>query len=391
MFVFAGLRSYVQGDLVNAAARIMLLLGLGSCTLISSASAVVSHVVHISVDGLRGDLLKALVEGSPELYPNFQRFVAEGATTFNARTDVMSTVTMPNHISMLTGRPMLRPDGASTTTHHGYTYDGDVGAGETLHTLGNPNLPYIASTFDVAHDNGFSTAMYAGKEKFELFDRSYNAANGALDTIGADNGRDKIDSFYAHAFAHSRFLDDFREHKFGYSFLHYLHPDGDGHNAGWGSLSWNNIVRYVDTQLGNIMDTVLADPELAKDTVLILTADHGGSGTGHEAAADPANYTIPVLVWGHGVQRGADLYALNELTRLDPGSSRPRYDAVLQPIRNGDTGNLAMSLLGLEAIAGSTINADQDLNVNVPEPTAIALSFISITLCSLQRRYKCSP
>ncbi len=375
----------IVGDLVNVSAKTILLLGFCWCVLISPASAVVSHVVHISVDGLRGDLLKSLVDESPDLYPNFQRFVAEGATTFNARTDVMSTVTMPNHISMLTGRPMIRPVDAPITTHHGYTYDGDVGPGETLHTSGNANLSYIASTFDVAHDNGFSTAMYAGKEKFELFNRSYDAANGGLDTTVIDNGRDKIDSFTTHAFAHTRFLDDFREHKFGYSFLHFLHPDGDGHNAGWGSPSWNNIVRYVDTQLGNIMNTVLEDPELAHTTVLILTADHGGSGTSHEDVEDPANYTIPVLVWGRGVQRGADLYALNETTRLEPGSSRPRYDALLQPIRNGDTGNLALSLLGLESIPGSSINALQDLNAIVPEPSAIALGVISMAMLSLLR------
>jgi hypothetical protein len=373
---------------VSVDVKTILLFGLCSCALISQASAVVSHVVHISVDGLRGDLLKSLVDESPELYPNFQRFVVEGATTFNARTDVMSTVTMPNHVSMLTGRPAVRPEGAPITTHHGYTSDGDLGPGGTLHTSGNASLPYIASTFDVAHDNGFSTAMYAGREKFELFDRSYDATNGGLDTTGVDNGRDKIDLFYTHALAHSRFLNDFREQKFGYSFLHFLHTDVQGHNSGWGSPSWNEMVRFVDTQLGNIMDTVLFDPELANETVLILTADHGGSGTSHGVAADPANFTIPVLVWGHGVRRGVDLYALNEGTRLDPGTSRPRYDVIHQPIRNGDTGNLALALLGLGAIKGSSINSDQSLIVTIPEPNAIAMSVISLVLFSLHRK-KC--
>jgi hypothetical protein len=94
---------------------------------------------------------------------------------------------------------------------------------------------------------------------------------------------------------------------------------------------------------------------------VIVAADHGGTGTGHGDATLEANYTIPFLVWGDGVQAGADLYALNAATRLHPGSGRPSYTAAIQPIRNGDGANLALAALGLPPVPGSSVGTAQDL------------------------------
>ena len=129
-------------------------------------------------------------------------------------------------------------------------------------------------------------------------------------------------------------------------------------------------MKTVSGYVGEILDTVDATPMLRGRTVVILTSDHGGTGYGHTSAFDWRNYTIPFLVWGAGVYPGEDLYALNLAVRLDPGSGRPSYlDPA--PIRNGESGNLALDLLGLPSVPGSTINAGQDLAVSSPA-TAVA-------------------
>ena len=83
--------------------------------------------------------------------------------------------------------------------------------------------------------------------------------------------------------------------------------------------------------------------------MVVVTADHGGLGPSHLDPRRFANFRVPFLVWGAGVAAGADLYAINP-TYADPGKARVGYDAALQPVRNGDVGNLVLDVLGLPPI-----------------------------------------
>lgn len=346
-----------------------LTIGLFSLPGASSLEAA-DFVIHISVDGLRPDYLQTLIDSGTA--PNFKRFQTEGAWTTNARTDYTHTITLPNHTSMLTGRPVLQPTGMPSLTNHGYTDNGDPAPTTTLYNFTNPDY-YKASSFDVAHDAGLSTALFASKNKFIIYDQSYNASTGAEHT----HGRDKIDRFFAPeatATMQAQFLTDLAANHFNYTFLHYADTDDAGHGNGWGSPTWNNALITIDGYLGQLFNLIANDAAFTGRTVIILSSDHGGSGTGHSTARDPKNFTIPFFVWGAGVSHG-DLYAINSITRTNPSTTRPDYNAAGQPIRNGDGGNLALSLLGLGPIPGSLINADQSLRVTfaVPEPASYCL------------------
>lgn len=337
-------------------------------------------VIHISVDGLRSDVITVL---GPTNLPNFFRLRAQGAFTDNARTDYDFTETLPNHTSQLTGRGVLGPTG------HNWTENGDPPPGQTL---ASNKGAYVAGAFDVAHDHGLRTGLFAGKSKFSLFTASWDATNGLSDTTGPDNGRNKIDvaqtlteSSSATVELVNAFVTNMAAQPFNYAFVHLADPDVVGHAAGWNvtpGSAYCESIKSMDGLLGLILNLVDQDPDLTGRTAIVLTSDHGGLSRGHDNPYLPEDYTIPFCAWGPGVMAGLDLYTLNPMTRLDPGTDRPGYSAPIQPIRNGEAANLALHLLGLGPVPGSTINQSQDLALTIPAPADFRLDVIS-TNCVL--------
>ncbi len=327
----------------------------------------VDHVLVISVDGLRGDAINAI---DPGLIPNLVELTTN-AYTFNARTTKTHTNTIPNHTSMLTGRPVMGVFG------HLYTDNGDPATNVTLHTN---NGNYVSGMFDVAHDNGVATAAFVAKSKFSLFDVSWNElfnpvwgdVNGAVDTTGADDGRDKVDTYLYDTNANTlaaATIAELNASAAGQSltFLHFRDPDTVGHASSWDLTPGSDYVQSivtVDAAIGTILAAIDANGQLQGNTAIVVSSDHGGTGTGHGDTGNELHYTIPFLVWLDDNLGPRELYAINGGSRTDPGSSNPDdAPAPNQPIRNGDAANVALDLLGLPAIPGSAINSAQDLAV----------------------------
>jgi len=348
-----------------------LVLGLAQPAL----AVVPQYVIEISVDGLGGTYLNKLFNGTatggPYAIPNFTRLKNEGAGTLAAHIDNNNWETLPNHTSIITGRPR---DGAI-----GHNWTGNSNPTTTIHLNKGS---YVASVFDVAHDNGLRTGMYANKTKFSLFDTSgtytypnggsYNAINGAQDITGVDNGHDKIDNTYINTTLGGIVVDTYiAQQKTAspnqYAFLHINEPDAYGHSSGWGSATWNSQVVNVDTMLGNIFQLIQDVSAMKGNTYIILTADHGNQDN-PPTGAD--RYSVPFYVWGPGVIAG-DLYGLNAGLRQAASTYPMTTYTGMQPIRNAEASNLALDLLGLGPIPGSTFNFAQ--NLFVPEPATLSL------------------
>lgn len=324
------------------------------------APGAVQHVVLVSVDGLRPDALAALGEAGA---PAFHRLMKEGAFTLNARTDYDFTVTLPNHTCMVTGRPVEGEAG------HGYSENS-----APTQSIHNVKGSYVASVFDVVHDHGLRTAIFASKAKFVVYTMSYDAARGAADAVAPDNGKAKIDaeeiSNYNDPATLGATLRELAGGRANFVFVHFADTDKTGHADSWDLAKDSPYLKAVakaDAAVGKLMDAIAADKALVGSTVLLVTTDHGGIDKAHKDAADKRNYTIPFFAWGAGVAKGADLYELNAASRKNPAEERVSYDAAAQPIRNGDAANLALKLLGLPAVPGSTIGAKQDLLLAKPD------------------------
>jgi hypothetical protein len=347
----------MQHRVVSIVFAVALLIGQRSIGTVDGAE----FVIHISVDGLNVNTLQSLIDAGEA--PNFKRLEDEGAWTINARSDYSFTNTLPNHVTMLTGRPVLEPVGLPDASFHNWMSNTIPRRGMTLHQHG-----YLPSVFDVVHDAGRSTALFSSKDKFILFDQSYDQTNGAAN----EHGRDKIDIFFTEddgppnysQTMNDRFLAEMGSHHFNYAFVHYRDADSVGHALRWDSAMYRWAVRNVDGFIAGVLRLVDSDPALKGKTAIVLTSDHGGSAFGHVNPQLKANFTVPVLVWGAGVPHG-DLYEMNSESRREPGDERIDYAEKGQPIRNGDTGNLALSLLGLKPIPSSLINAKQDLRVEL--------------------------
>lgn len=321
------------------------------------------YVVVISVDGMGSAYIQPLlVGGLANELTTFKRIQAEGSGTLNARDDANSAITLPNHITMLTGRGVLGASG------HNWTENTDPSPTDTIE---NNKGSYVASAFDVAHDNGLRTAIWSGKSKFSLFQQSYGATTGAEDNTGPDNGRDKIDfdnvdSYTSAAEMTTDFTNRMSANPFNFVFVHYQDPDTTGHASGWSTnpaSAFAATLKNVDTQIARILQMVERSPVLRGHTAIVLTADHGGHGTTHGDTSNPLDFTIPFYIWGADVMAGGDLYNINPTRRTSPGpTANPPYTGP-QPIRNGEAANLALAMLGLGPVPGSTIAANQDLRV----------------------------
>jgi phosphopentomutase len=128
--------------------------------------------------------------------------------------------------------------------------------------------------------------MIVGKKKLEQVTEP-----SSLDSFLFVNDRDTV--------IMETLLADFPE-DFRVLFIHFAITDGMGHSYGWLSSQQLSVLFRADEALGQFL-AALDARNLRNETLLIVTADHGGHGTTH-GSSSPEDMTIPWIAVGPGIQ-----------------------------------------------------------------------------------------
>lgn len=224
------------------------------------------RVLLISLDGLRPDAL------DPARTPRLLELAASGAITYSAQT-VLPSATLPAHGAMLSGYDVAQ---------HGLTWNDYIPERGDIQT---------ETLFSIAHEGGMQTELVVSKQKL-----IHIVPPGTADSFIYVAGGD-----FAVADQAVQSISD----GFDVLFVHFPGPDAAGHSGGWMSPLYLGTVANTDEAVGRVLDALEA-AGLRQETLILVTADHGGHGTLHGGSL-AEDMTIPWIVAGPGVVAGTEL------------------------------------------------------------------------------------
>lgn len=215
--------------------------------------------------------------------PVLHRMMRDGAFTLRAR-GVFPTSSSPNWASMI------------------------MGAGPEQHGItSNDWQPDKFDIAPVAMGSGgiFPTIFGVVREQKPKF---YIACVHDWDGFGRlleTNAPNLLENVKGSAATAARAMEVLREHRPDFMFIHFDDVDHAGHKSGWKSPEYFEAIEKVDTLIGNILRT-LDETGLRKQTVVIMTADHGGKGTSH-GNSTMEELEIPWILSGPGIRSGYEI------------------------------------------------------------------------------------
>jgi hypothetical protein len=221
----------------------------------------VRRVLIISIDGLRPDVINL----AP--MPYLLTLMLKGAYSLSAQTIIPNT-TLPAHTSMLSGLCVLK---------HNVRWDEYI-----------PQNGYAIGTglFELAHTAGLKTVMYVGKEKLRQITEPKNT--DVFQFV------DKPDDILM-----TQLITNFPQ-DFGLMFVHLRDVDLAGHDTYWLSRKQLDAANIADQEINRLLNA-LDKYNLRNQTLVIITADHGGK-KGNHIETNPETTTIPWIISGPGVQ-----------------------------------------------------------------------------------------
>lgn len=223
------------------------------------------YALIITIDGLRPD---AITEQNS---PNLLELIKLGSYSPTAKT-VDPPKTLPSHTSLVTG---LVPKKHLTFIN------------EWIDGMGHTKFETI---FTQAQKEGFSTAMFVGKDKLNFI-----AVPGSIDKLEViDYSPTSVEEIT------ESFTSYIKDNKMGITLIHFPEPDIPGHKHGWMSAVYIESVKRVDGEINKIVQS-LKNAGVYDETLIIITADHGGIRKNHREK-HPLVSTIPWIAVGKQIR-----------------------------------------------------------------------------------------
>jgi hypothetical protein len=234
----------------------------------------IEHVIVIGIDGMSPDGIKHAST------PVMHNLIASGSVKWNVRT-VLPSSSSPNWASMIMG---------GGTELHGIT-DNDWGRADY-------SLPPILSG-----DEGIFPTIFGVIRKYkpaseigavyqwEGFGRLFEKKAVNYDKNCPDEDATT-----------KAFISYIIEKKPLFGFMHLDHVDGAGHQFGHGTPLYYKAVSKADSLIGEVLRAIRS-VGMDKNTLLIITADHGGIGYGH-GGATVQEAEIAMILSGKCIKKG---------------------------------------------------------------------------------------
>lgn len=234
------------------------------CLTVEAIAAAANHVFIVSFDGGKPSVMQ------DSAMPVFKHMVQQGACTSAAFT-VVPSFTLVAHASMLTG---VQPNKHLIDWNEWWPAKG---------------LVQVPTIFALAKVKGLTTGLIAGKAKFKHFDLPISLDLFAVDETSAQDVAQIAAQFIV-------------KQKPNLTFIHFADSDNAGHSYGWGSEEQKRAFADQDAAL-QVLRNAVKEAGIEKDSVFILTADHGGHGYGH-GTTELEDMHIPWVAWGKNVKPG---------------------------------------------------------------------------------------